>query len=133
VERGAELFQKEKADLLMSASMPPYLTAATGIDALSHQLSSQYGMPHGVAMGKSVQGLSRMDAARKAPAAVRQLQKSLGLPTTLKEYGIDPELLPVCAKLALEDVDIPANPRSLTLEQTETIFAKAYEGDFGQE
>ena len=126
-----------------------------GVHALGHQLSTQYGMPHGmamglmmpfvmnfnmiacvgrfvdiaVAMGEQVEGSSNMEAAKKASTAVFRLQKSLGLPTTLKEYGADPKLIPTCAEWALKDIDIPGNPRTLTLEQVEELYKKAFEGE----
>ena len=82
-----------------------------------------------IAMGEKVKGLSNTEAAKKAPAAVAvaQLQKSLGLPTTLSECKADPKLIPVCAKWALTDPDIPGNPRTLTLKQIEALFKKAFE------
>jgi alcohol dehydrogenase len=124
-----------------------------GVHALGHQLSTQYGIQHGVAMGimmpivmnfntiacvdrmvdiaiamgEKVKGLSKTEAAKKAPAAVAQLQKSLGLPTTLSECKADPKLIPVCAKWALADPDIPGNPRTLTRKQIEALFKKAFE------
>ncbi|MBT6341047.1 MAG: iron-containing alcohol dehydrogenase, partial [Desulfobacula sp.] len=125
-----------------------------GVHALGHQLSSQYGIHHGVAMGimmpvvmdfntiacldqmkdiakamgEKVQGLSKIQAAAKAPAAVLQLQKSIGLPTTLSECNADPELIPECAKWALSDTSIPGNPRTMIQEQIEWLFKKAFEG-----
>ena len=80
-----------------------------------------------IAMGAKVQGVIKTEAAQKAPAAVAQLQKSIGLPTTLSEYNADPELIPVCAKWALTDPDIPGNPRTLSLEQIEALYKKAFE------
>jgi len=124
-----------------------------GIHALGHQLSTQYGIQHGVAMGimmpivmnfntiacvdriadiavamgEKVKGLSKAEAAKKAPVAVVQLQKSLGLPTTLSECKADPKLIPVCAKWSLTDTSIPGNPRTMTQEQIEELFKKAFE------
>ncbi|MBT3178285.1 MAG: iron-containing alcohol dehydrogenase [Desulfobacula sp.] len=123
-----------------------------GVHALGHQLSSQYGIPHGVAMGimmpivmgfntiacndqmveiahamgEKVEGLSNAEAAARAAFAVLQLQKSLGLPTTLSECKADPALIPVCAKWALTDTSIPGNPRTMTREQIEGLFKKAF-------
>ncbi len=125
-----------------------------GVHALGHQLSSQYGIHHGVAMGimmpvvmdfntiacldqmkdiakamgEKIKGLSKIEAAAKAPAAVLQLQKSLGLPTTLSECNADPELIPLCAKWALSDTSIPGNPRTMIQEQIEWLYNKAFEG-----
>lgn len=123
-----------------------------GVHALGHQLSTQYGIPHGVAMGMmmpvimdfntiacldqmadiavamgaDIKGLSKQDAAERAPAAVLLLQKSLGLPTSLSECNADPALIPICAKWAMTDTSIPGNPREMTQEQIEGLFKKAF-------
>ena len=65
-----------------------------------------------IAMGEKVKGLGNTEAAKKAPAALSQLQKSFGPPTTLSECKADPKLIPVCAKWSLTDPDIPGNPRT---------------------
>jgi len=78
------------------------------------------------AMGEKVEGLSNAEAAARAAFAVLQLQKSLGLPTTLSECKADPALIPVCAKWALTDTSIPGNPRTMTREQIEGLFKKAF-------
>jgi len=122
--------------------------------ALGHQLTTQYGMPHGtamaimlpvvmkfnmtacmerlvdiaVAMGEQVEGLSKIEAAEKAPYAVHRLTKSIGLPTTLLEYGADPELIPNCVSWAAKDDSIEGNPRTLTLEQIEELYQQAFKG-----
>ena len=80
-----------------------------------------------IAMGEKVKGLSNTEAAKKAPAAVAKLQKSLELPTTLSECKADPKLIPVCAKWELADPDIPGNPRTLTLKLIEALLNKAFE------
>jgi len=125
-----------------------------GIHALGHQLSSQCGMPHGMAMaimmpplmkfnliacvdrladiaaamGEKIEGLSKREAAEKTSLAVRQLSKSIGLPTTLTEYGADSKLIPSLAKWALKDGDLPGNPRVPTLEQIEELYKEAFTG-----
>lgn len=122
--------------------------------ALGHQLTTQYGMPHGtavaimlpvvmkfnmtacmerlvdiaVAMGEQVEGLSKIEAAEKTPYAVHRLTESIGLPTTLSEYGADPELIPNCVRWAAKDDSIEGNPRTLTLEQIEELYQKAFKG-----
>lgn len=125
-----------------------------GVHALGHQLSTQCKMPHGmamaimmppvmkfnmiacidqladiaVAMGEQVEGLSKREAAERAPLAVRQLVKSIGLPTTLTEYGVDLELISSLAKWASKDGDLPGNPRIPTLEQIEELYKEAFTG-----
>ena len=125
------------------------------VHARGHQLSNRYGMPHGMAMsimmpvitnfnipvcpdriadiavalGEDVEGLSKIDAAKKAAHAIRKLGKSIGLPTTLSEYGADPKLIPICAERALKDGDLPGNPVAPTLEQIKDLYKKAFEGN----
>lgn len=125
-----------------------------GIHALGHQLSSQCSMPHGMAMaimmpplmkfnliacvdrladiaaalGEKIEGLSKREAAEKASLAVRQLSESIGLPTTLTEYGVDLKLIPSLAKWASKDGDLPGNPRVPTLEQIEELYKEAFTG-----
>jgi alcohol dehydrogenase len=124
-----------------------------GVHALGHQLSSQYNIPHGMAMsimmpvimefnigvctdrmvdiaralGERTDGLSKTEAALVAPRAVRRLATSLGLPVSLSDCGADPENIPTAAKWALNDFDILGNPRSITIEQAEDLYLKAFE------
>jgi len=123
-----------------------------GIHALGHQLSTQCGMPHGmamaimmpvlmeyniiacvdrmidiaVAMGEKVDGLSKWEAAIKAPSAIRNLVRSIGLPTTLSEYGVEPNIIPELAKWAIKDGDLPGNPRKLTIDEIKELYKRAF-------
>lgn len=123
-----------------------------GVHALGHQLSSQYGIPHGEAMaimmpvvmefntnacvdrmaevakvmGERVNGLSAVEAAKKAPEAVRKLTTSIGLPVSLSVYEIDPAKFAECAKWAVRDIDMDGNPRAITFEEAEALYRKAF-------
>lgn len=136
----------------LEAGMAFSSTGCGGIHALGHQLSSQCGIPHGtamgimmpplmdyniiasmdrmvdiaVAMGEQVGGLSKMEAAIKAPLAVSQLAKSIGIKTKLSEYGFDPKVIPGLAKWALKDGDLPGNPRVLDLEEIKMLYQRAF-------
>ena len=124
-----------------------------GVHALGHQLSSQYGLPHGLAMaimmpvvmefnliacmdrmadiaralGERIDGLSIMEAAQKAPLAVRRLAASIDLPISLSACGADPNLISVCSQWALKDNNLWGNPRTMTLQQIEALYQKAFE------
>ena len=128
------------------------------VHALGHQLSSRYGMPHGaamsvlmphilnfnvaacpdrianiaVALGVDVDGLGKTEAARKAAYAIRKLGEAVGLPTTLTEYGADPELIPICAEYAQTAGDMPGNPITPTMEQIKDLYKQAFEGNLGE-
>lgn len=143
--RGAMALASTQAGLCMNAW-------CGGVHALGHQLSSQYGIPHGEAMaimmpvvmefntdacvdrmaeiakvmGERVNGLSAVEAAKKAPETVRKLTASIGLPGSLSAYEIDPAKFAECAKWAVRDIDMDGNPRAITLEDAEALYRKAF-------
>jgi alcohol dehydrogenase len=125
------------------------------VHALGHQLSNRFGMPHGMAMsvlmpvilnfnaaacpdrianiaaamGENVRGVEEAEAVQKAASSIRKLGKSVGLPTTLSEYGADPASIPICAEYAQTAGDMPGNPITPTLEQIEDLYQQAFEGN----
>ena len=122
------------------------------VHAMAHQLGGYYNLPHGVcnaillphveefnlignanrfrdiakAMGENIDGLSTMDAARKAIAAIRQLSSQVGIPERLRDLGVKEEDFPVMAENAMKDVCSVTNPRKATKEQIIGIFKAAY-------
>ena len=100
------------------------------VHAMAHQLGGMYNLPHGVcnaillphveefnlignanrfrdiakAMGEITEGLSTMDAARKAIAAIRQLSSQVGIPERLRDLGVKEEDFAVMAENAMKDV-----------------------------
>lgn len=65
-------------------------------------------------------------------AKIESLNKSMGIPATLKEFGIKEdefkEKLPTIAKLAVEDACTGSNPRPITPEQMEQLLTCTYDG-----
>ncbi|SHJ71672.1 iron-containing alcohol dehydrogenase [Parasporobacterium paucivorans] len=124
------------------------------VHAMAHQLGGFYNLPHGVcnaillpyveefnlignfnrfkdiagAMGESIEGLSTVDAANKAIAAIKQLSVQIGIPSSLKELGVKPEDFGIMADNAMKDVCCATNPRTATKEQVIGIFQRAYDG-----
>lgn len=122
------------------------------VHAMAHQLGGFYNLPHGVcnaillphveefnlignanrfrniakAMGENVDGLSTMDAARKAISAIRQLSQQVGIPSCLRELGVKEEDFEIMAENAMKDVCQLTNPRKATKEQIVGIFKAAY-------
>lgn len=102
-----------------------------------HGLGSLGGLPHGVAnaillphamrfnlehatpqlalaaqaLGEDTRGLSEIDAARRAVAAIEQLQRDIRVPLRLSEAGLDRGLFPRLAKGAMSDRGLYFNPR----------------------
>ena len=122
------------------------------VHAMAHQLGGFYNLPHGVcnaillphveefnlignanrfrdiarAMGEKIDGLSTMEAARKAIAAIRQLSSQVGIPENLRSLGVKEEDFEVMAENAMKDVCQLTNPRKATKEQVIGIFKAAY-------
>ena len=93
------------------------------VHAMAHQLGGFYNLPHGVcnaillphveefnlignanrfrdiakAMGENIDGLSTMEAARKAIAAIRQLSSQVGIPQNLRSLGVKEEYFEIMA------------------------------------
>jgi alcohol dehydrogenase len=107
------------------------------VHAIAHQLGGQYGIAHGVgcgvmlpyvceynliavperfaeiaaAMGEKVEGLTVMEAAAKAPAAIRKLNKDIGMAANLAELGVKEADLEALARNAMNDGTRTTNPR----------------------
>lgn len=121
------------------------------VHAMAHQLGGFYDLPHGVcnaillphvqrfnmiakvgrfvdiaiAMGEVVDGLSQRDAAEKALEAIKTLSADVGIPSGLKELGVQKQDLPVMAENAQKDACGLTNPRCPTLEDVIEIYKSA--------
>lgn len=121
------------------------------VHSMAHQLGGFYNLPHGVcnaillpavsefnaiacpkrfadiavALGEDISGLSPMDAAAKAVAAIRKLSAAIGIPAGLKELNVKEEDLKVMAENAKKDACQLTNPRKATLEQVIGMFKAA--------
>ncbi|MGQ9668200.1 MAG: iron-containing alcohol dehydrogenase, partial [Anaerolineae bacterium] len=124
------------------------------VHAMAHQLGGLRDMPHGVvdaillpyvmeynliaavdrfvdiaaAMGESVNGLGRRDAAALAIRAVRQLNYDLGIPKGLREIGLGVEDIPRLSQNAVKDPCLLTNPRDIGVSEIAEIFYRAWEG-----
>lgn len=122
------------------------------VHAMAHQLGGFYNLPHGVcnaillphveefnlignanrfrdiakAMGENIDGLSTMEAARKAIAAIRQLSSQVGIPQNLRSLGVKEKDFEIMAENAMKDVCQVTNPRKATKEQIVEIFKAAF-------
>ena len=122
------------------------------VHAMAHQLGGYYNLPHGVcnaillphveefnlignanrfrdiakAMGENLDGLSTMEAAHKAIAAIRQLSEQVGIPKNLRSLGVKEEDFEIMAENAMKDVCQLTNPRKATKEQIIGIYKAAF-------
>lgn len=103
---------------------------------IAHQLG-RYGIPHGVlcavllpfvceynliaapekyaeiaaAMGERIEGLTVMEAAARTPAAIRRLNKDIGIAANLTELGVKETDAEMVARGAMNDLTRTTNPR----------------------
>jgi len=79
-------------------------------------------------LGENITGLTEMEAARKAVAAVRKLAQDLGMPQRMSEQGILKEDIPgfVDYLFTFMLFGIEINPRDLTREKAAGIFEAAW-------
>lgn len=121
------------------------------VHSMAHQLGGVYNMPHGVAnavllphverfnipscsaklkdvaeaMGTDVTGMSDEEGANAAIAAIEKLSKAVGIPSGLKELGVDEKDIPLMAENALLDACAPGNPIDVKLEEAIAIYKAA--------
>lgn len=69
----------------------------------------------GARYGLIARALGREDD--DAPAAVRDLVRALGLPTSLQEIKLDKSALPKIAASSLQNAFVKANPRPVATDQ----------------
>ena len=124
-----------------------------GVHATAHALGALYGIPHGLAnsimlpqlmefnleenparfvmiadaMGINVDKLTTEQAARAAVQAIKDLQKTVGLTQTLKDFGVPEgrEALQPLIDLAMGDSQLPYNVRSLEEDDVYNLYLKA--------
>lgn len=81
------------------------------------------------ALGQPVDGLSRREAGRQAIVAVKVLAADVGVPQTLAEIGIEPDIFPQLSVNAMQDICLVTNPRDITVADIEAIYRRAWQGD----
>ncbi|WP_226579750.1 iron-containing alcohol dehydrogenase [Halobacillus litoralis] len=128
------------------------------VHSLAHKSGPTFGVPHGCANGiylpyviqfnrKEVEdryaalakriglkGGSDKELVDALIEWVRQLNKDMGVPNTLKDFGVDEETfkenVSQMAKNAVEDPCTGTNPRETSVEEMKMLFVAAY---YGQE
>lgn len=118
--------------------------------ALGHQITTQAGVPHGLAVAMMLPHVMRFNLpvaadryaelvpalgagahpdgdpdARAAIGAVEALNARLRVPRRLSEVGISKDRLPPMVEHALEDGTLPTNPRSCDADDLLEIYLEA--------
>jgi len=78
------------------------------------------------AMGENIQGLTVLEAGRRAVEAIRGMNKDVGIPERLREVGVKEEKLPEIAKLSFDAGYNQWNPRYTTYEDFLSLLKQAY-------
>ena len=137
-----------RTDMLMASLLAGMAFAQKGlgaVHALSHQLSSSFGIAHGTANAMMLASVMRfnadtvgtryveaarlmglrIDSADEAADAMVQFSKELGLPSRLKELGITEDKLPQMAEAAHADVALTGNPVKCSKEDLLELYKRA--------
>lgn len=102
---------------------------------LHHGLANGIAIPYAMAFNASVTedrlaDLARMAGAKQATAKgfvvwLKELRKSIGIPSTLRAVGVREEHLERLVALAVSDACHPNNPRPVTEADFRTLFVEA--------
>ena len=119
---------------------------------MAHQLSSYFGVAHGVAnalllpevmrfnlpaaperfrdiaeaLGCDIAGLSDVEAAEKGIAEVERMCREMNIPKYLEDVGVDKAQVPAMAVTALQDGVGATNPRPTTVEECMEVYYKCF-------
>ena len=128
------------------SSMPPKLTAATGMDALIHGVCNAVLLPYVLAFNSrspvcrqrfvSIAGamglpanLGEAHAAEAVIQFVKQLSGSVGIPATLAQLNkVDPADFGTLADLALRDTCMTTNQLTPTRQEVIAVYTAAFRG-----
>jgi alcohol dehydrogenase class IV len=127
------------------------------VHSLSHKSGAIFKIPHGTAnalyLPYVIEYNKKADSSRYADIArmlglngntddeltdsltdlIRSLNKNLGLPLTLKDFGVNKEKfenhLDQMAAGAMEDACTPSNPRDVSLEDMKKLYMAAFTGE----
>lgn len=146
----------EKMAIASTIAGVAFSNASLGlVHAMAHPLGGMFDVPHGIAnaillpyiikfnymanpekfaniakaMGENIEGLGRLEAAERAFNAVLKLSSDVGIPTNLKEVGMDLNKIDKLAEDSMKSGNVFTNPRKNTIEDVKNLFRNAYEGN----
>lgn len=77
------------------------------------------------ALGENVEGMSRLEAAGRAVAAVRKLAEDVGIPPGLASYGVSEEVIDLVVAEACKSGNVAVNPRRTSAEDLIRIMKRS--------
>lgn len=117
------------------------VTGTAAVHACGYPLSGIYGIPHGAANALMLPYVVAFNeetcikyaqihtifATSDLPATLRDLVQTVGLPTRLRDAGVERKAIPRLAAIAIADRrHLDANPRPVTVADLEIIFERAW-------
>ncbi|MBU0944880.1 MAG: iron-containing alcohol dehydrogenase [Proteobacteria bacterium] len=154
VAKGEKL--EARADMSMGSLYAGISLANAGVGAvhaLAYPLGGEFNIPHGIAnglllphvmafnligdvekfadiarlLGEEVEGLSKVEQARRSAVAVKNLLADVDMPKTLSELNIPENAIDRLAAAAMNVTRLMVNnPRNMTCEDAVTIFKNAF-------
>jgi len=153
---GSDLESRERMLVASAMAGMAFSQSRLGnVHAISHTLGGVFHIPHGVAnaallpyvmmynlpacpekmkdiaeaLGCRVDGLSPTEAGERAVHAVAELNRTLNIPSNLRELGVDLKALPKLVEDAMRSGNVLVNPRWTRPSDIEKIIRNAYEGN----
>lgn len=143
-----------RTEMLLASTMAAMAFTRTrlgNVHAMSHPLGAHFDIPHGLAnavllphvmawnliacletyprlaeaLGEPVAGLPPREAAEAAVAAVRRLNRDLGIPERLRDLGVTADAIPAMADDAMKSGNVLVNPRRTRREDIVHLFEVA--------
>ena len=144
-----------RTDMSMAAVMGGFAFGTGGglgtVHAMAHQLSTEVGLPHGLAnaillphvmafngeehaeayvpiaraLGVDTDGMTTGEASQEAVTAVRKLCNRLDIPQNLRETGSTQDHISGMARQAMDDVCVRQNPRVCTEDDIKGLYEQA--------
>ena len=124
------------------------------VHAMAHPLGALYDTPHGIAnavilpyvieynsnvcydklkqiakvMNLKIDNLSDEEVAINMVAAIKDMNKKLGIPSNLKELNVSLKDIDWLANAAYNDICLGGNPKETSVEDIKKIYERIYEG-----
>ncbi|SHE67424.1 Alcohol dehydrogenase, class IV [Caldanaerobius fijiensis DSM 17918] len=151
-------YSREQMHIAQCLAGMAFSNALLGIThSIAHKIGAQFGIPHGCAnailLPYVIQFNAKESAARYAKIAryidlkgnndqeltnaliakIRELNKQLNIPSTLKEYGVSEDYfkghLDFIAENAVADPCTDSNPRKINVDEMKKLITCAYYGE----
>lgn len=154
--RGTDIESREKMLVAAMLAGVAFSQSRLGnVHAISHTLGGTFDIPHGIAnaallpfvmkfnlpacaaqykdiaiaLGREVNGLPEMEAAKEAIETVIRMNESMNIPLNIKDLGVSLQLMEKLVEDSMRSGNVHVNPRLTRPADIQAIIEKAYHGD----